>query len=104
MKTTKRLLQSLQCTRLRSAQVYVVNVNSACSFVEAHFIKNVKGVQESITRNRFRQAKNRFLGSLKGLQVRALGIGNPRLAHGYKCYLPSFNRRRKQRSPLYETK
>jgi hypothetical protein len=28
----------------------------------------------------------------------------PRLTHGYKRYLPSFNRRREQRSPLYETK
>ncbi len=32
---------------------------------------NVYEAQESITRNRFRQAGNRFLGSLKVLQIRA---------------------------------
>ncbi len=37
-----------------------------------------------MTRNRFRQAGNRFLGSLKGLQIRALGVGNPRLTYGYR--------------------
>ncbi len=31
---------------------------------------NVSGVQKSIPRNRFRQAENRFLGYLKGLQIR----------------------------------
>ncbi len=33
---------------------------------------NVYGAQESIPRNQFRQVWNRFLGSLKGLQIRAL--------------------------------
>ncbi len=32
---------------------------------------NVYGAQESIPRNRFRQPWNRFLGSLKGIQIRA---------------------------------
>jgi hypothetical protein len=36
---------------------------------------NVFGAQESIPRNRFLQAVNRFLGSLKGLQIRALELG-----------------------------
>jgi hypothetical protein len=34
---------------------------------------NVYGVQDLIPRNRFCQAGNRFQGSLKGLQIRALG-------------------------------
>jgi hypothetical protein len=33
---------------------------------------NVYGAQESIPKNRFRQAGNRILGSLKGLKIRAL--------------------------------
>jgi hypothetical protein len=33
---------------------------------------NVYGAQQSIPRNLFRQTGNRFLGSLKGLQIRAL--------------------------------
>ena len=33
---------------------------------------NVYGAQESIPRNRFHQAGNRFLGSLNSLQIRAL--------------------------------
>jgi len=37
---------------------------------EPEFV-NVQGAQESIPRNRFRQAGNRFLVSLKGLQIRA---------------------------------
>jgi hypothetical protein len=44
---------------------------------------NVYGAQESIPRNRFRQAGNRFLGSLKGLQIRALGCR--RLP--YRCHM-----------------
>ncbi len=38
----------------------------------SHAAPNVKGVLESIPLNRFRQAGNRFLGSLKGFQIRAL--------------------------------
>jgi hypothetical protein len=37
---------------------------------------NVFGAQESIPRNRFRQAGNRFLGSLIGLQIRAQDTEN----------------------------
>jgi hypothetical protein len=36
--------------------------------------RDVLGAQVLIQRNRFRQAGNRFLGSLKGLQIRALGL------------------------------
>jgi hypothetical protein len=39
---------------------------------EAEFV-NVQGAQELIPRNQFRQALNRFLGSLKGLQIRDQG-------------------------------
>jgi hypothetical protein len=37
---------------------------------EPEFV-NVQGAQESFSRNRFRQAGNRFLGSFHGLQIRA---------------------------------
>jgi hypothetical protein len=40
---------------------------------------NVKEAQESIPRNRFRQTGNRFLGSLKGLQIRTLTCTSRRL-------------------------
>ncbi len=40
---------------------------------EPEFI-NVRGAQEPIPRNRFRSAGNRFLGSLKDLQIRALKL------------------------------
>ncbi len=36
--------------------------------------RDVLEAQVLIQRNRFRQAGNRFLGSLKGLQIRALGL------------------------------
>jgi hypothetical protein len=39
--------------------------------------ESVRGAQESIPRNQFRQAGNRFLGSLKSLRIRALyNVGN----------------------------
>ncbi len=40
---------------------------------EPVFVK-VYGAQESIPRNRFRQAENRYLVSLKDLQIRALDL------------------------------
>ncbi len=40
------------------------------TITEPEFI-NVEGAQEWIPRNRIRQAGNRFLGPLKGLQIRA---------------------------------
>ncbi len=40
--------------------------------IEPEFV-NVQGAQESISRDRFRQAGNRFLGSLHGLQIRGSG-------------------------------
>ncbi len=39
-------------------------------YVRARICKRL-GAQETIPRNRFRQARNRFLGSLKVLQIRA---------------------------------
>ncbi len=35
---------------------------------------NVYGAQDSIPRNRFRQARNQFLGFLKGLQIYGLRL------------------------------
>ncbi len=43
---------------------------------EAVFV-NVKGVQESIPRHQIRQSGSRFLGSLKGLQIRTLAEARP---------------------------
>jgi hypothetical protein len=37
-------------------------------YPEPEFV-NVSGAQESVSRNRIRQARNRFLGSLKGLKI-----------------------------------
>jgi hypothetical protein len=48
-----------------TAWLAVQNRSSLTLFV------NVSGAQESISRNRFRQAGNQFLGTLKGLQIRA---------------------------------
>jgi len=47
--------------------------------IRAVFV-NVYGAQQSIPRNRFCQAGNGFLGSLKGLQIR----GSEHL-HRYQC-------------------
>ncbi len=41
-----------------------------------HVFVNDKEALESIPWNRVRQDGNRFLGSLKGLRIRALGMGN----------------------------
>ncbi len=42
-------------------------------FFSARICKRLKA-QDSIQRNRYRQAGNRFLGSVKGLQIRALDV------------------------------
>jgi hypothetical protein len=43
----------------------------------------VSGAQESIMRNRFRQVGNRFMGSLKVLQIRARAIWDVLLSAGH---------------------
>jgi hypothetical protein len=40
---------------------------------------NVSGAQESIPRNRIRQAGNQFLGTLKGLQIRTQVFENEKV-------------------------
>ena len=44
--------------------------------LEIQVFVNVYGAQDSIPRNRFRQARNRFLGSLKGLKYMGSGYIN----------------------------
>jgi hypothetical protein len=53
----------------------ISETDSCLSSDEPKFV-NVYGALDSTPRNRFRQAGNRFLGSLKGIQVRALSRVN----------------------------
>jgi hypothetical protein len=76
------------CTQMHSMYMYMVHIVQRLGCKHKKIFVNIKGAQESIplvalqagTSNRAVvpacQAENRFLGSLKGLQIRVLWAGS----------------------------